>query len=79
MIEASDLSRCRVLLVDDVRSSLDVLVEALQGHHLLSLALDGERLLLPDEPALERLLTRLGVPWTRGHAPFLPLSTGSPH
>jgi phosphoserine phosphatase RsbU/P len=42
MIDALDLSRCRVLLVDDARSSLDVLVEALQGHHLLSVALDGE-------------------------------------
>ena len=42
MIDNLDLSKCRVLLVDDARSSLDVLVEALQGHHLLSVALDGE-------------------------------------
>ena len=42
MTETLDLSRCRVLLVDDVKSSLDVLVEALQGHHLLSIAVDGE-------------------------------------
>jgi sigma-B regulation protein RsbU (phosphoserine phosphatase) len=42
MMESLDLSRCRVLLVDDAKSSLDVLVEALQGHHLLSLAKDGE-------------------------------------
>jgi hypothetical protein len=39
----------------------------------------GDRLLVPDEPALERLLTRLDVPWTRDHAPFLPITTGSPH
>ena len=43
MIDDLDLSRCRVLLVDDVKSNLDVLVEALEGHYLLSIALDGER------------------------------------
>ena len=37
-----DLSGCRVLLVDDARSSLDVLVEALQNHHLISVAQSGE-------------------------------------
>ncbi len=65
MIEARDLSRCRVLLVDDVRSSLDVLVEALQGHHLLSLALDGESALKsiahspPDLVLLDLMMPRL--------------------
>jgi sigma-B regulation protein RsbU (phosphoserine phosphatase) len=42
MIDSVDLTRCRVLLVDDEKSSLDVLVETLQGHHLLSVALGGE-------------------------------------
>ena len=42
MIDTLDLSSCRVLLVDDARSSLDALVETLRGHHLLSVALDGE-------------------------------------
>jgi phosphoserine phosphatase RsbU/P len=42
MTDALDLSRCRVFLVDDEKSSLDVLVETLQGHHQLSVALDGE-------------------------------------
>jgi PleD family two-component response regulator len=37
-----DLSHCRVLLVDDVQSNLDVLIETLQGLHLVSVALDGE-------------------------------------
>ncbi len=44
-----------------------------------ALAVADERLLVPDEPALERLLDRLDVPWTRAHAPFLPITTGSPH
>jgi sigma-B regulation protein RsbU (phosphoserine phosphatase) len=60
-----DLSRCRVLLVDDVKSNLDVLIEALQGHHLLSLALDGETALKiiannpPDLVLLDLMMPRL--------------------
>ena len=42
MTDPVDLSSCRVLLVDDSRSSLDVLIEALKGHHLISVAPDGE-------------------------------------
>ena len=36
------LSDCRVLLVDDAKTNLDVLVEALKPDHKLSLALNGE-------------------------------------
>src|SRR5262245_5534890 len=36
------LSDCRVLLVDDAKANLDILVEGLRGDHKLSLALDGE-------------------------------------
>jgi len=42
MTDTLDLTRCRVFLVDDEKSNLDALVETLQGHHLLSVALDGE-------------------------------------
>ena len=65
MTDPIDLSRCRVLLVDDVKSNLDVLVEALQGHHLLSVALDGESALRviaqspPDLVLLDLLMPRL--------------------
>ena len=65
MIDTIDLSRCRVLLVDDARTSLDVLVEALQGHHLLSVALDGESALRsiaqtpPDLVLLDLMMPRL--------------------
>ena len=37
-----DLSECRVLLVDDAKANLDILVEGLKGDHKLSLALSGE-------------------------------------
>ncbi|HKQ47931.1 MAG TPA: SpoIIE family protein phosphatase [Phycisphaerae bacterium] len=37
-----NLSECRVLIVDDVKANVDVLVEALRSDHKLSVALDGE-------------------------------------
>ena len=37
-----DLSECRVLIVDDVKANVDVLVQALRDEHKLSVALDGE-------------------------------------
>jgi phosphoserine phosphatase RsbU/P len=36
------LSDCRVLLVDDAKTNLDILVEGLKADHKLSLALNGE-------------------------------------
>src|SRR5512146_2938528 len=36
------LSDCRVLLVDDAKANLDILVEGLKSDHKLSLALDGQ-------------------------------------
>jgi len=40
-----NLSDCRVLLVDDAKANLDILVEGLKSDHKLSLALSGERAL----------------------------------
>lgn len=37
-----DLSECRILIVDDVKTNVDVLVHALRDDHKLSVALDGE-------------------------------------
>ena len=36
------LSDCRVLLVDDAKTNLDILVEGLKGDHKLSVAMNGE-------------------------------------
>src|SRR5512138_3917863 len=36
------LSDCRVLIVDDAKANLDILVEGLKSDHKLSLALNGE-------------------------------------
>ena len=36
------LSECRVLLVDDAKTNLDILVEGLKSEYKLSLAFNGE-------------------------------------
>jgi phosphoserine phosphatase RsbU/P len=40
-----ELSDCRVLIVDDVKANVDILVEALRDEYKLSVALDGTRAL----------------------------------
>ena len=42
MAGVKELSECRVLVVDDMKANVDMLVEALRGEHKLSVALDGE-------------------------------------
>src|SRR6187397_1948842 len=42
MAAVKDLSECRILVVDDMKANVDMLVEALRGEHKLSVALDGE-------------------------------------
>ena len=49
------------------------------GNRHFTLAVDGARLLVPDDPAMERLLTRLGVPFERTRVAFLPLGHGHRH
>jgi urease accessory protein len=49
------------------------------GNRHFSLALDGERLLVADDPAMERLLTRLGVTFERTQAVFVPLGVSHRH
>jgi urease accessory protein len=45
------------------------------GNRHFTLAVDGERLLVPDDTAMEQMLTRLGVPWTHARAIFVPLGS----
>ncbi len=49
------------------------------GNRHFTVALDGERLLVPDDPAMEQLLTRLAVPFVRARAVFVPLGQGHRH
>jgi urease accessory protein len=49
------------------------------GNRHFTLAVDGARLLLPDDPAMEQLLRRLGLPFERVRAVFVPLGPGHRH
>ena len=49
------------------------------GNRHFTIALDGERLLVPDDPAMEQLLTRLAVAFERVDAIFVPLGAGHRH
>ena len=49
------------------------------GNRHFTLAIDGERLLVPDDTAMEQLLMRLDVPWRRDHAVFVPVGAGHRH
>ena len=49
------------------------------GNRHFSLAIDGARLLVPDDAAMEQLLRRLGVPWRRDRAVFVPIGSGHRH
>jgi urease accessory protein len=49
------------------------------GNRHFSVSIDGDRLLVPDDIAMEQLLGRLGVPWKRDRAVFAPLGIGHRH
>jgi urease accessory protein len=49
------------------------------GNRHFALALDGERLLVADDPAMESLLRRLGVAVERTRAVFVPVGHGHRH
>ena len=49
------------------------------GNRHFTLAADGARLLVPDDPAMEGLLTRLGVTFERARAVFTPIGHGHRH
>jgi urease accessory protein len=49
------------------------------GNRHFSVAIDGDRLLVPDDVAMDQLLTRLGVPFTRERAVFAPIGAGHRH
>src|SRR6185436_12881599 len=63
-----ELSECRVLIVDDVKANVDMLVEALRGDYKLSVALGGEaalRAVLKSPPDL--LLLDIVMPELDGY------------
>jgi urease accessory protein len=49
------------------------------GNRHCALAIEGDELLVPDDPAMRQLLERLGVEWRCGRAPFVPVGAGHRH
>jgi urease accessory protein UreE len=49
------------------------------GNRHFSLAVDGDLLVVPDDTAMEQLLTRLGVPWERRLMVYEPIGGGHRH
>jgi urease accessory protein len=49
------------------------------GNRHFTLAIDGERLLVPDDPAMDQLLGRLGVAFERVQSVFVPVGAGHRH
>ena len=49
------------------------------GNRHFTLAVDGARLLVPDDPAMEQLLRRLDVPFEHMRSVFVPLGHGHRH
>jgi urease accessory protein len=49
------------------------------GNRHFTLAIDGPRLLVPDDVAMEQLLSRLGVSWRRDRTVFVPVGAGHRH
>src|SRR6187455_1704511 len=56
MKPARELADCRVLIVDDAKANVDMLVEALRGEFRLSVALDGESALRAVEKSAPDLM-----------------------
>jgi urease accessory protein len=49
------------------------------GNRHFPVAISGDDLLVPDDTAMEQLVTRLGVAWKRAAAVFAPLGGGHSH
>ena len=75
-----ELSECRVLIVDDAKANVDMLVEALRGDYKLSVALDGEAALRAIERnAPDLLLLDIVMPGNRRLRGVSAAARGSGH
>lgn len=55
----------------DSKSAVRIAFEV--GNRHFPLAVDGEKLLVPDDPAMVQLLNRIGAVWERANAIFQPI------
>src|SRR5437762_10769102 len=76
VIEAAEES---VLVVTPTSRDEAIRVAFEVGNRHFCVALDGDRLLVPDETAMEQVLGRLGVACKRDRAVFVPIGAGHRH
>jgi urease accessory protein len=69
--------RCLAITPASREEALRVAFEV--GNRHFTLALDGDRILVPDDPALDILLARMGVQFERVRAAFVPIGRGHRH
>ena len=68
------------VLVIEPRSRDEMIRVAFEvGNRHFTVAIDGDRLLVPDDVAMEQLLARLGVPRKRDRAVYVPIGAGHRH
>ncbi len=68
-----------VLAISPGNSQIALRIAFEVGNRHFPLAVEGERLLVPDDPAMAQLLNRLGVSWQRLSAIFQPIGHAHPH
>ena len=62
---------------DDRQEAIRIAFEV--GNLHFPLAVAGNALFVPDDPAMIQLFTRMGLGWERCSVPFQPIGRGSPH
>jgi urease accessory protein UreE len=67
--------RCLAITPASGEEALRVAFEVGNRHFTL----DGDRILVPDDPALDILLARMGVQFERVQAAFVPIGRGHRH
>jgi urease accessory protein len=66
-----------VVLTPDWHTAVRVAFEV--GNRHFPIAVEPDRLLIPEDPAMVQLLDRIGVTWARGQAVFRPIGNAHRH
>jgi urease accessory protein UreE len=68
-----------VLVVGPLTGDLSIrLAHEVGGQHS-PIAVDGDEILVPDDPVMMRVVCRLELQWKRARRPFIPIAMGTPH
>jgi urease accessory protein UreE len=68
-----------VLVVAPLTGDQRILLAHEVGGQHSPIAVDGEEILVLDDPVMMRVVCRLDLRWKRARRPFMPISMGTPH